>query len=113
MASTCQLEALMPERGQFLIGDNPAVTIRTKGSTTTYGMAFGDAQTLVLPIGPRHMLALGPENVMITVPRTLVDRLNTAQVHAADRYVYMHRRSGLEAFAERAPQQRPAGDRTT
>ncbi|MEV6595007.1 DUF4238 domain-containing protein [Streptomyces acidicola] len=113
MASTWRLEVLTPETGQFLIGDNPAVTMSVKGSTTTYGMAFGDAQTLVLPIDPRHMLALGPENVVSTVPRTLVDRLNTVQVHAADRYVYMHPRSGLEAFAERAAQQQPAGDRTT
>ncbi|MFD0002596.1 hypothetical protein ACFVJ4_09240 [Streptomyces sp. NPDC127178] len=58
-------------------------------------MAFGDAQALVLPIGPRHMLALGQENVMITAP-CLVARLNALQVHAADRYVYMHHKSGLE-----------------
>ncbi|MFJ2607988.1 DUF4238 domain-containing protein [Streptomyces sp. NPDC087425] len=113
MASTWQLEVIMPETGQFLIGDNPAVTISVEGSTTTYGMAFGDAGTLVLPVGPRHMLALGPDNLTATIPRTLVERLNLVQVHAADRYVYMHPRSGLAAFAERAAQQRPTGDLIT
>lgn len=105
MASTWGVEVLIPETGQFLIGDNPAVTLRTEGSTT-YGMAFGEAHTLVLPIGPRHLLALGPENVMGTVPRALVDRINTVQVHAAERYVYMHPKSGLQEFASLTARQR-------
>ncbi|MGK5695091.1 hypothetical protein ACSNOJ_19670 [Streptomyces sp. URMC 128] len=62
----------MPETGQFLIGDNPAVTIRREGNTTTYGTAFGDAHALVLSIGPRHLLVLDPQNVIGTVPRVLV-----------------------------------------
>ncbi|MCZ7456094.1 DUF4238 domain-containing protein [Streptomyces sp. WMMC940] len=112
LASTRRLEVIMPEAGQFLIGDNPALTLSVEGSSTTYGMAFGDAQTLVLPITPRHMLSLGPEDVMLTVPQSFVDRLNAVQIHAADRYVYMHPESGLEPFVERAAQRRPAGDRT-
>lgn len=106
MASRWGIEVLTPERGQFLIGDNPAVTIRTEGDTTTYGMAFGDAHALVLPIGPRHLLALGPQNVMETVPQALVERLNTVQVHAAERYVYMHPKSGLQEFASLVARQR-------
>ncbi|MEU3862197.1 hypothetical protein AB0F03_33440 [Streptomyces sp. NPDC028722] len=54
-------------------------------------MAFGGAHTLILPIGPKHLLVLGPENPMGTSPQVLVDRLNTVQVHAAEHYVYMHR----------------------
>jgi hypothetical protein len=106
MASTWGVEVLTPERGQFLIGDNPAVAIRTEGGTTTYGMAFGDAHTLILPIGPKHLLALGPENLMGTVPRAVVDRLNTVQVHAAERYVYMHPKSGLPEFTRQAARRR-------
>ncbi|MFF2937926.1 hypothetical protein [Streptomyces mirabilis] len=59
------------------------------------------------------MLSLGPENVMLTVPQSLVDRLNAVQVHAADRYVYMHPESGLEPFVERAAQRRLPGERAT
>lgn len=85
MASSWRLEVLVPETGQFLIGDNPAVTLCRDGTNTSYGMAFGDANTLVLPIAPGHLLALGPENVMGTVPSSVVDELNTVQVYAADR----------------------------
>ncbi|MFJ4648201.1 DUF4238 domain-containing protein [Streptomyces bobili] len=95
-----------------MIGDNPAVTI---GTDFTTGVAFGDAQALVRPIGPKHMLALvlGRDNIRLTIPRTLVDRLNTVQVNAANRYVYMQPGSDLKAFTERAAQQRPAGEPTT
>jgi hypothetical protein len=102
MASTWGVEVLTPERGQFLIGDNPALTIRTEGGTTTYGMAFGDAHTLVLPISPKYLLALGPKNLTGTIPQEGVDRLNAVQVHAAERYVYMHPKSGLQEFASLA-----------
>lgn len=112
LASTRRLEVITPETGQFLIGDNPALTLCVKGNRTIYGMAFDDAQTLLLPISPRHMLSLGTEEVMLTVPQSFVDRLNALQVHAAHRYVYMHPESGLEPFVERAAQRRPAGDRT-
>ncbi|MFB8351520.1 DUF4238 domain-containing protein [Streptomyces niveus] len=113
LASARRLEVITPGTGQFLIGDNPALTLSVKGSRTMYGMAFGDAQTLVLPIGPRHMLSLGTEDSMLTIPRSFVDRLNAVQVDAARRYVYMHPESGLDPFVERAAQRRPAGDRTT
>ncbi|MET9294843.1 DUF4238 domain-containing protein [Streptomyces sp. NPDC003077] len=106
MASAWHLEILTPEAGQFLLGDNPALTVHMEETTITYGMAIGDAQALVLPIGPKHLLAAGPKNLMRTVPQALVDRLNLLQVHAAERYVYMHPKSGLEAFTAIATQQR-------
>jgi hypothetical protein len=113
LTSTMRLEVVTPETGQFLIGDNPALTLTVKGNRTIYGMAYGDAQTLVLPISPKHLLSLGTEDVTLTVPQSFVDRLNAVQVHAAHRYVYMHPESGLEPLVERAAQRRPAGDRTT
>ncbi|GAA4659108.1 hypothetical protein GCM10023347_08060 [Streptomyces chumphonensis] len=113
LASTRRLEVVTPATGQFLIGDNPALTLCVKEGRTIYGMAFGDAQTLILPIGPKCLLSLGPENVTLTVPQTFVDRLNAVQVRAAYRYVYLHPESGLEPFVERAAQGRPAGNRTT
>jgi hypothetical protein len=68
MARSWEVEVLVPETGQFLIGDSPAVALRAEGGFTTYGMAFGDAHTLVLPIGPKHLLAFGPKNVMVPIP---------------------------------------------
>ena len=102
MATAWQLEILVPEAGQFVIGDNPAVTVRREGAVTSYGMAFGDAHSLVLPIGPRHLLALGPHNTTGIIPKEVVDELNTVQIYAASRYVYLHPRSGLEAFVDMA-----------
>jgi hypothetical protein len=112
LASTWRVEVTMPESGQFLIGDRPALTLSVEEGRTIYGRAFGDAQTLVLPIGPRHLLSLGREDVTLTVSQSFVDRLNTVQIHAAHRYVYMHPESGLEQFVKRAAQRRLAGCRT-
>lgn len=108
MAAKWHLEVLTPESGQFLIGDNPAVTVRTDATPFSYNMAFGDAHSIVLPIGPRHLLALGPKNLLGSIPRAVVDEINTVQILAADRYVYMHPRSGLETFARAKARQRQA-----
>ncbi|MFF9281114.1 DUF4238 domain-containing protein [Streptomyces griseosporeus] len=95
-----QLEVITPQEGQFLIGDTPAITLRRGGSGTQYGMAIGDAHTMVLPLGPHRLLALGPQNCEILASKELVDELNAVQVLAAKRYVYMHPRSGLEHFVK-------------
>jgi hypothetical protein len=103
MASTWQVEILAPESGQFLIGDNPGLTVRHDApGQWEYGMAFGDAMSIVLPVGPRCLLALGPQNVTGTVAAAAVEAFNTVQVLAAERFVYMHPRSGLEDFATKA-----------
>ncbi|MEU9108762.1 hypothetical protein AB0D54_31410 [Streptomyces xanthophaeus] len=60
-----------------------------------YNMAFGDAHAIVLPIGPGHLLAFGAGDLMGSIPKAEVDALNTVQILAADRYVYMHPDSGL------------------
>ncbi|MEU9646496.1 DUF4238 domain-containing protein [Streptomyces sp. NPDC048188] len=109
MAATWHVEVLVPENGQFLIGDNPAVTVRTDTTPYSYNMAFGDAHSIVLPIGPRHLLALGAGNMMASVSRAVVDEINAVQVFAADRFVYMHPRSGLETFAKAKARRRLAG----
>jgi len=111
MASTWQVEILTPGSGQFLIGDNPGVTIRRNAAARLeleHGMAFGDAMSMVLPVGPRCLLALGPDNLTGTLAAAAVEAFNTVQVLAAERYVYMHPHSGLERFAAQAAQKRPA-----
>ncbi|MER7050280.1 DUF4238 domain-containing protein [Streptomyces jumonjinensis] len=105
-AAKWHLEVLTPESRQFLIGDNPAVSVRTDIRPFSHGMAFGDAHSIVLPVGPRRLLALAPENMMGSVPRAVVDELNAVQILAADRYVYMHPQSQLETFARTAAKRR-------
>ncbi|MFJ4767505.1 DUF4238 domain-containing protein [Streptomyces uncialis] len=107
-SATWDLEVLTPESGQFLIGDNPGITVRTDTTPFSHSMAFGDAYSIVLPVGPGHLLALGPENLLGSIPGAVVDELNTVQILAADRYVYMHPQSGLETLAKAAAKQRQA-----
>jgi hypothetical protein len=106
-ASMWQVEIHTPESGQFLIGDNAGITIRQDENKTEYGMAFNDATSMVLPIGPRHLVALGPHNKVNTLDAATVAALNTVQVLAARRYVYMHPSSNLQPFVAKVAQQRP------
>ncbi|MEU5046961.1 DUF4238 domain-containing protein [Streptomyces griseorubiginosus] len=99
-AAKWRLEVLTPESGQFLVGDNPGVSVRTDAKPLTYNIAFKDAHSIVLPISPRHLLALGRDDLVGTIPRATVNDLNTVQIRAANQYVYMHPRSTrLETFA--------------
>ncbi|MEV5880346.1 DUF4238 domain-containing protein [Streptomyces sp. NPDC052101] len=88
----------MPDEGEFLIGDNPALTVRYEGPDLVYNMALGDSHTTVLPIGPRHMLALGPTDIHGRIPKHMVDRMNMLQLKAARRYAYTRPGSALPAL---------------
>ncbi|NUK86281.1 DUF4238 domain-containing protein [Streptomyces lunaelactis] len=92
------LEILQAEEGEFLIGDNPAMTLRTEDEQLIYGMALGDAHTAVLPLGPRHTLALGAADGAGSVPRAWVDRMNVLQVKTARRRVFTRPGSPLRRF---------------
>ena len=108
-ASTRQAEIRTPQAGQFLIGDNPGVTIHQNGTATEHGMAFGDATSMVLPIGPGHLPAPGPRSKKGTLDAATVDAPNYVQVKAAQRYVYMHPGRVLEAFALKTARMRSQG----
>ncbi|MFB7248975.1 DUF4238 domain-containing protein [Streptomyces populi] len=88
LISRSPLEILEPEEGEFLIGDNPALTVRHHDDKLLYSMALGDAHSTVLPIGPRHMLALGPADRYAAAAKADVDRMNVLQIKASRRYVY-------------------------
>jgi hypothetical protein len=106
MIANRQIEVVMPQEGEFLVGDNPAITIRNEGGSITYGVAVGDSDTVVLPVGPRHMLALAPQNLIFSVPKTTVDKLNALQIRAAYRHVFFRPGSSLETFARMTSQLR-------
>lgn len=109
-ASTWRVEILTPAPGhEFLIGDNPGLTVgRDTFGRWTHGMAFDDATSVVLPVTPRCILALGPQNLTGTIAAAAVKDFNVRQVLAAERYIYMRPGSGLEDFAAKAAQERPA-----
>lgn len=109
VAATWRVEVRTPGSGEFLIGDNPGLTLRRGASgQLEHGMAIGDATSMVLPVGPRCLLTLVPASLTGMVAATTVEELNTVQVLAANRYVYMHRAKTLQEFTVQAAQQRPA-----
>ncbi|MFD9535091.1 DUF4238 domain-containing protein [Streptomyces sp. NPDC060010] len=106
---TAGLEINMPEAGEFLIGDTPAHTIRTDGNNRVYGTAVGDATTMLIPLGPKHLLTLGRRHATTMLPDATRDFMNGLQVMAATRHVYYRPRSGLERTVRKAL---PARERT-
>lgn len=94
--ATAGLEIHMPASGELLIGDTPAQTLRMDGSERVYGTAIGDATTMVIPLGPKHLLTLGREHTAGVLHEEGRDVMNRLQILAATRHVYYRPRSGLE-----------------
>ncbi|WP_155341408.1 DUF4238 domain-containing protein [Acrocarpospora corrugata] len=97
-------ELLIAENGQFIMGDSPAITLRwpsghpNLNEPVQFNVAIGDAHAVVLPIGPKHLVALGPERAAVTVERHVVERLNLYQVVVAQRHVFFRPDAGTEEF---------------
>ena len=73
------LEISRADRGEFLIGDCPAVGVRREPSGFRLGVAFGDADSVVVPIGPKTIVGLGKSDSVQTLPESFVDDLNRMQ----------------------------------
>jgi len=95
------VQILQPGRGEFLIGDNPALTVRRDGPALSYNMAIGDAHSVLLPIGPGYVLSTGPQPEYLQASPAEVDELNTLKICAARRYVYTRPGSALRPFITR------------
>ncbi|MFE9482838.1 DUF4238 domain-containing protein [Streptomyces spororaveus] len=93
---TAGLEIYTPATGELLIGDTPAPTIRMDRNGQVYGTAIGDATTMVIPLGPKHLLTLGRHHTMDVLRDEGRDYMNGLQILAAARHVYYRPRSGLE-----------------
>lgn len=92
------LELLSPASGEFLIGDVPALTVRHDRSQAGVlgGIALGDANTVVMPLGPHHLVALGRTNLAGNLSSDQVEGVNARQIASAIEYVYLRPGSGLE-----------------
>jgi Protein of unknown function (DUF4238) len=99
------LEVLKPAdpNDEFLIGDVPALTVNFGQDAVgvAQGVAFFDANTIFLPLGPRLAVALGPRDTSASIPHDQVDRLNAWQVRGARREVFL--RPSATAIAARIP----------
>ncbi|MFF0189059.1 DUF4238 domain-containing protein [Streptomyces sp. NPDC005244] len=100
LMSRYELQIVEPLQSEFLIGDNPALTLRRAGDNILHSMALHDSRTTVLPIGPHHMLALGDTSFHALVSKSAVDTMNMLQIEAARRYVYARPGSQLDPIIE-------------
>lgn len=108
MTESLGLQIMSPQRGEFLIGDVPAIPIDvTRGALGLLGgVAFGNATMVVLPLGPRRLAAVSRGgNSFDRVSGAFVKQLNGFQISNAKEHVFMRPGSGLESFvvSERPP----------
>ncbi|MBW4079549.1 MAG: DUF4238 domain-containing protein [Acidobacteria bacterium] len=87
---------------QFLIGDVPSLTIGQDGKNVglSGGVPLYDAQTLIMPFGPRFAVSLTKQNEWVDVGVEEVNWVNQIQLSAAHEHVYFHVESGLENLAQ-------------
>ena len=103
MAASAHLEIIRPlHRGQFLIGDVPAISLdtRCRAFGIRGGVPFRDATTVILPLSPRRLAVLGSADTFAAVPGAAIRWLNGFQVASAKAYVYMcmHPESRWQGF---------------
>jgi hypothetical protein len=107
LAATAGLEIFWPARGEFLIGDVPAIPIDATHQALGVlgGVPFADASTVILPLGPRRLAALGKTDAFRSAPSSFVKQLNAFQIAKAQTYVFMRPGSGLEStvLSQRPP----------
>jgi hypothetical protein len=74
---------------EFIIGDVPAVTFDAKRNAVGVreDVAFTAGDTVMLPLGPRLLIALGPTARAATATPEMVERINGLQLRAAQGYV--------------------------
>jgi hypothetical protein len=93
------VEILTPSRGEFVIGDIPALTVRKgmPGAGVNSGIGYAFADAIILPIAPDSLLRVvdGPSRYA-QADSGEVAELNAWQVRGAFSYVYLRPRSGLE-----------------
>jgi hypothetical protein len=98
MTQAAGLEILTPPAGEeFLVGDVPALTVRADrpGVGVLGGIALAEAQSVFLPLGPRHVVALGRADQVIPLTSAQVAEVNARQLNGAIDYVYLRPESPL------------------
>lgn len=105
------VEILAPLRGEFVIGDIPALTVRkgmpSAGVNGGIGYAFADA--IVLPIAPGYLIRVADRaSRYVAIAEEDVLELNAWQVRGAFSYVYLRPGSGLEDYVRSVDRHRPS-----
>jgi hypothetical protein len=105
------VEILTPSRGEFVIGDIPALTV-CKGmpqAGVSAGVGYAVADAIVLPIAPDFLLRVvdGPSRYAPADSEEVAE-LNAWQVRGAFSYVYFRPGSGLEHEIRSVDRPRPS-----
>jgi hypothetical protein len=92
------------EAGELLIGDVPALTVRLghEAAGVLAGIGLMTADTTVLPLGPRHLAAIGPTDTYCRLSTDETNYFNRLQINAATDHVYFRPGSGLETIVRAA-----------
>jgi hypothetical protein len=105
------VEILTPQRGEFVVGDIPALTVRkgmpNAGVRGGIGYAFADA--IVLPIAPDYLIRVvdGPSRYA-AIDDEDVREINAWQVRGAFSHVYLRPGSGLEEYIRSVDRLKPS-----
>lgn len=77
---------------EFLIGDAPAISLKRDSPRMGLrgGVGLVDANTVMLPLGRRHVVALGSHDHLTWVDSEGVDAINKLQIFGAHQHVYFH-----------------------
>jgi hypothetical protein len=96
------VEVFRSKRGEFLIGDAPALTIkygrRYAGLAAKVGLLWADE--LVLPLGPKYLAVISRHgsNRFVDIPKKKAHKYNIMQIQSAYRHVHFRPSSGLEGL---------------
>ena len=105
------VEILTPSRGEFVVGDIPALTVRKgmPGAGVNAGIGYAHADAIILPIAPDFLLRVvdGPSRYAHADGEEVTE-LNTWQVRGAFSHVYLRPGSGLEEFIRSVDRPKPS-----
>jgi hypothetical protein len=75
---------------EFIIGDTPALTMNyaTGAAGVRAGISLAAANTVMMPLTPRLLVALGPATAATQAPKEFIDAINHHQTRAAQKYVH-------------------------
>jgi hypothetical protein len=97
--SSHPIEVVRPGSGEFVIGDSPVIVLDGKGRNGPIeDVALGDADQILMPVGPHTLIACGPADATGVAPEHLVKELNSLQIQAARDHVFTRPGSGLDAL---------------
>lgn len=99
------LDIGLPQEGtEFILTDSPVQTLNHQSKTVGIlaGVTFDQADSIIMPVGPKALIAPGPDQHFTQMPATAVDSVNSALLVSAQRFAYLRPRSINETWVRQA-----------